>query len=76
MVIEVQVQMSPGCSHGQRTVALVEDVVARLAPGARVEVVNVETVEDAERLGFRGSPTVLVNGVDLEAHRPAAVGLG
>lgn len=74
--LTIQVQMSPGCVHGQQTVALVEDVAARLAPGARVAVVHVETVEDAERLGFRGSPTVLVDGADLEARPPAGTGLG
>lgn len=74
--ITVQVQMSPGCGHGQQTVALVRGVVSRLAPGARVEIVEVRTREDAERLGFRGSPTVLVEGVDIEPRPPAGAGLG
>jgi len=33
-------------------------------------------MEGAERLGFRGSPTVLVDGEDIEPQRPAGVGLG
>ncbi len=76
MAISVHVQMSPGCGHGQQTVALVRDVLGRLAPDARVEIVDVRTMEDAERLGFRGSPTVLIDGVDIEPHPPAGVGLG
>lgn len=76
MAISVQVQMSPGCGHGQQTVALVREVLARLAPDARVEIVEVRTLEDAQRLGFRGSPTVLVDGADIEPHPPAGVGLG
>ncbi len=76
MAISVHVQMSPGCGHGQQTVALVRDVLGRLAPDARVEIVDVRTVGDAERLGFRGSPTVLVDGVDIEPRPPAGVGLG
>ncbi len=76
MAITVQVQMSPGCGHGEQTVALVRDVLCRLAPSARVEIVEVRTADDAERLGFRGSPTVLVEGADIEPGRPAGVGLG
>ncbi len=76
MAINVQVQMSPGCGHGKQTVALVGDVLGRLAPDARVEVVEVRTADDAERLGFRGSPTVLVEGADIDPRPPAGVGLG
>jgi hypothetical protein len=76
MAISVQVQMSPGCSHGWQTVALVQDVVGRIAPDAQVEIVDVRTSEEAERLGFRGSPTVLVDGEDIEPLPPTGVGFG
>ena len=36
---------------------------------------RVETPEEAVRIGFRGSPTILVNGADLFAHPNAPVGL-
>lgn len=35
---------------------------------------RVETIEEAERLGFHGSPSILVDGVDVFAE-PAGVGL-
>jgi hypothetical protein len=76
MAISVHVQMSPGCGHGQQTVALVQDVLDQLAPDGRVEIVDVRTMEEAERLGFRGSPTVLVDGEDIEPRPPTGVGLG
>ncbi len=72
----VQVQMSPGCGHGQKTVALVRDVLRELAPDGRIETVTVATMDDAERLGFRGSPTVLIDGTDVEPGPPGGVGLG
>ncbi len=72
----VQVQMSPGCGHGQQTVELVRRVLDELAPDARIEPVAVESLEQAERLGFRGSPTVLIDGTDIEPGPPGAVGLG
>jgi hypothetical protein len=76
MAISVEVQMSPGCGHGQQTVELVRRVLDALAPDARIETVTVATPDDAERLGFRGSPTVLVEGADIEPGPPGGVGLG
>ena len=76
MAITVQVQMSPSCGHGRNTVELVREVLAELAPDARIETVTVATLEDAQRLGFRGSPTVLVEGIDIEPGPPGGVGLG
>lgn len=36
---------------------------------------RVETAEEAERLGFHGSPSILVDGVDVFAETGAGVGL-
>jgi len=76
MSISVEVQMSPGCGHGRKTLELVRGVLDALAPDARIRTVTVATLEHAERLGFRGSPTVLVDGTDIEAGPPGGVGLG
>jgi len=35
----------------------------------------VETLEEAERVGFHGSPSILVDGVDVFADPEAGVGL-
>ena len=35
----------------------------------------VDTLEEAERVGFHGSPSILVNGVDVFAEPGAGVGL-
>ncbi len=69
MAISVQVQMSPGCGHAQQTVALVREVLLELAPDARVEIVDVPTMEDAERLGFGGSPTVCPASPRVDQYR-------
>jgi hypothetical protein len=76
MPIRVEVQMSPGCGHGQKTLVLVREVLSELAPDARIETVTVATLDDAERLGFRGSPTVTVDGLDIEPGPPGGAGLG
>lgn len=66
MTTTVQVLMSPGCSHGARTIELVADVLRAVAPGARLEAVVVQTAGEGRGGRFRGSPTVLVDGVDIE----------
>ena len=76
MVIAVQVQLNPGCGHGERTIALVREVMATLAPGASLETVTILDAQEAERRGFRGSPTVLVNGQDVEPGPLPGVGVG
>jgi len=76
MAMHVQVQMSPGCDHGQKTVELVRRVLDDLSPDADIETVTVATMEEAERLGFRGSPTVLIDGTDIEPGLRGGVGLG
>jgi len=68
--------MSPGCGHGARTVELVAEVVRKSAMDAQVETVLVESLEDAERLAFPGSPTVRVDGIDIEPQAPTRIGLG
>ena len=76
MAISIQVLMSPGCGHGQKTLELVRAVAAELAPGARIEAAEIRTIEEAELFGFRGSPTVLVNGADVDPGPAGGVGLG
>jgi hypothetical protein len=75
--LKLHVLMTPGCGHGQQTLALVRDVASKLAPAARIEATEIRTMEEAELYGFRGSPTVLVNGVDIEGPGgPGDLGLG
>lgn len=76
MPIAVQVLMSPGCGHGRKTVELVRDVLRALAPAARLEAVTVATEGEAQRLAFPGSPTVRVNGVDIDPGSAGGAGLG
>lgn len=51
------------------------DGLAAEVPGLDVTLLLVETIEEAERVGFRGSPSILVDGVDPFAPDDASVGL-
>ena len=72
----VQVLMTPDCGHGRQAVGLVREVLDRLAPQVRLETVVVVDQADAERLQFPGSPTVRVNGTDIDPDGVGGVGVG
>lgn len=74
--MKIQVLMSPGCGHGARAVDLVKELVRQSAPGAAIEIISIATLEDAARWSFPGSPTIRVDGDDIESEPPTGVGLG
>lgn len=76
MPMTVQVLMVPECGHGQQTILLVRDVLDMLAPEARLETIVIRDQGEAERHRFPGSPTVRVNGSDIEPGGAAGVGVG
>lgn len=68
---KVQILYFEGCPNHRETVERVRAVVSELGITAEIAKVEVETARDAERLRFLGSPSVHVDGVDIE---PAARG--
>jgi hypothetical protein len=65
---EVQVELLywAGCPSHPEARALVADVLADLGMTADVVEREVTTQADAERLRFPGSPTILVDGRDVD----------
>ena len=55
-----------GCPHWEPTADLVRRAAARRALDGSIEHVEVSTHDDAVRLSFLGSPTVQVDGVDVD----------
>ena len=76
MKMKIQILKSPGCSHGRQTVELVDEIVRSHGLDAEVETVLVQSIEEATRLAYPGSPTVRVDGVEIEPNAPARPGLG
>jgi arsenate reductase len=64
--VRVEVLVFDGCPHAEAAVQLAHAVAGRLGPGITVERVDVNTPEKAAELGFIGSPSIHVNGVDIE----------
>ncbi|MBI3839925.1 MAG: hypothetical protein HY288_18540 [Planctomycetia bacterium] len=60
--MKIQVLFFEGCPNYKTAI----DLVRSVAPNATIEEVEIKTPEDAERMRFLGSPTILVDGVDVE----------
>ena len=73
--MKVDVLYWEGCPSYPEALQLVESVLSERHPGVAVTVVSVETEEEAMRLAFPGSPTVRVDGRDVDpdgaADRPS-----
>jgi arsenate reductase len=64
--VRVDVLVFDGCPHAEAAIRMAHAVAARLGPGIAVERVDVNTPEKAAHLGFLGSPSIRVNGIDIE----------
>ncbi len=73
--MDIELRYFDGCPNWQRTEALISRLAEELGVDVDIRRMLVNTPEAAERLGFVGSPTVLVNGVDPFGSPDAPVGL-
>jgi arsenate reductase (thioredoxin) len=71
----IEVLYFVGCPHAGDAVERVRRVAARLVPGTAVATVLVGTGEEARDANFIGSPTVRVDGRDVEKRTGAVPGL-
>lgn len=62
----VEILAFDGCPNRDRAIALVEAIVADADVDAKVRVIAVPDAEAAQRTRFLGSPTIRVNGRDIE----------
>ena len=65
----IEVLYFEGCPNHQPTVDRVREILGRLGLDEEVVELEIQGPEDARHLRFLGSPSVRVNGVDIE---PAA----
>lgn len=62
--IEVTIQYFSGCPNWQDALRHVSEAARGAGVEVTVSTIAVETLEDAERLAFTGSPTIQLDGVD------------
>lgn len=72
--MEITLQYFDGCPNWKVAEARLA-VIAAERSDVTVRHQRVETFDEAERVGFHGSPSILVNGVDPFADGHAGVGL-
>ena len=67
IVLRLELLFAPGCEAIEGTVAMVDETLRELELAAEVSQIMVDTVEKAKELRFLGSPSIRVNGQDVEA---------
>lgn len=68
-VVNIGVLFIEGCSGLLSIANNIKEVIAEEAVDANISLILIETPEDARRLQFTGSPTVRINGIDIEPNR-------
>ncbi len=64
--VQIRVLCSEGCANTPPTVELVKNVAQDINIPVDIEIVMVGTQEQARKLRFLGSPTVQIEGFDIE----------
>lgn len=64
--MQIRVLYFDGCPHWREAAEAVRRIAARLAVPEAVECIPVDSVEDAVRRRFLGSPSIQIDGVDIE----------
>ncbi len=65
-ILQVRILYSEGCANTPPTVELVKKVAQELNVSIHVEMMAVRTLQEAQELRFLGSPTVQIDGIDIE----------
>jgi hypothetical protein len=61
-----EIQYFTGCSNSQTMIDSVREAITKLSAKVDYKETLVESPEYACKIKFRGSPTLLINGIDFE----------
>lgn len=64
--IRIEVQYFNGCPNSEKSLQMVKSFINNSEIEIEFEEVLVETNETAKKYKFRGSPTILINGHDID----------
>jgi hypothetical protein len=76
-ITRIEILTSQGCPHGDATHDVVREAVRLEAVEVAIDYIEVSSAEAAERMRFLGSPSVRIEGEDVEhpANERLAYGL-
>ena len=72
---EIAVLATADCPNADEALRITQKAAVSLVPDIEISHIMVDSAERAEELGFRGSPTILVNGEDIEGRTDNTNGL-
>ena len=72
MPLEVRVLYTEGCANTQKTIHRIQEVSQEMGIPIELDQVQVTTQDQADSLRFLGSPTVKINGQDIDPAARAA----
>jgi len=55
-----------GCPSYKQALDYLKEIIDEEKLDANIELVLVESPEDAQKVGFQGSPSIKIDGIDLE----------
>jgi hypothetical protein len=76
MTLDVRVLYTEGCANTAPTIQRVQDVAREMGITIQVDQVLVTTQDQANVLRFLGSPTVQINGQDIDPAARKATAFG
>jgi hypothetical protein len=74
--MKIELLISPGCSSREETEKALREALSELAPEATIQTIVVDSSEKAAALRFPGSPTVRIDGRDLEPEADKSLNYG
>ncbi|HKM51453.1 MAG TPA: DUF2703 domain-containing protein [Candidatus Bathyarchaeia archaeon] len=64
--MQISFQYLEDCPSHEKALERLQRVLNEEGVQAKIEVIKVETIEQAKKLHFTGSPTILVDGKDID----------
>jgi hypothetical protein len=74
--VHVRVLYTQGCPNASPVIDLIERVGKEIGHGVAIETVLVTSQEKAVEFRFLGSPTVQINGLDIDPFSRGSVAFG
>jgi hypothetical protein len=74
--MKIELLVTPGCPSRQETEKALKAILSELAPAASLRTIIVGSQKKAEALRFPGSPTVRIDGEDLEPEADKSLNYG
>lgn len=65
-VIHIMVFSTKGCGNTLPAKKILEETAMEMGVNIEMKTMIISTQEEADKYGFHGSPTILVNGLDLD----------